>query len=194
MEFEERVEKSKVLEKLFIGYCKEKNITWAHTGIEKLKRDYPEIRNKLTKLATESALNMRFFPDMMAIGIVGKDAWEIDLKYGSFIEKQAYECYMRLSLSGMKIGIVNFKASELKLIFISINDLKFKPVSEFYCVRGILMPNDGKWIYPKNLLPDKLQEWKKGGAGAGTTHGIIDYYNTGHTILIKNTSDFQKEK
>jgi len=191
MGFEDRLTKAKIVEKRFIDWCKKNNISYAYTGIEQMKRDSPEIRNELMKFDTESALNMRFFPDM---NVLGKDAWLIDLKWGSFLEKEAYESYYRLSLSGFNVSIVNLKKDEDKLIFIPIDNLKFKDVSNWS------LPNDGKWIYPRNLPPDKYQEWKKSSEGAGTAHGLIDYDKTIYSLLkeekeiiIKESENSKKE-
>ena len=182
MEYHNRLTKAQIVEKLFINYCKEVGLIWAYTGMETLKRNRPKIRDKLIKINTESARNMRFFPDMM---VIGKDAGEVDLKYGPFIEKEAYECYIRHSLSGTNIGIVNLIQTfpTWKLIFFSVRKLKFLSLDASYSVRGILMPNDGKWVYPKRLPPDKYREWKEGGGGSGTPYGIIDYKEFIYSIL-----------
>jgi len=188
MGFSDRLTKAKKVEILFIDYCEKKDVKWGYTGIEKIKKDHPEIRDELMKLDTESALNMRFFPDMMTIG--KKDSFMIDLKWGFFIEKEAYESYTRLSLSGMNICIINLIQTfpTWKLLFIPIKDLKIwrLPIinGKSHCViRGISMPNDGTWIYPRDLSADLHQQWKDGGGGSGTPYGEIDHIHASYFIL-----------
>lgn len=180
MDFDKRLTKAKIVEKLFIQWCNIHDVSWAYTGIEKLKREHPEFREDLMKLNSESALTMRFFPDMM---VCKEEAWEVDLKWGNFIEKNAYESYCRLSLSGLSIAIVNLRMEKKELIFIDLEKLKFKDISNYS------LPNDGRWLYPRDLPEDEYIKWKKHTGGSGTPFGIIDYRKTEYITLwadIKN--------
>ena len=190
MGFKERIDKSEKTLNLFVGWCKENNISYAYSGYEKLKQSR-EFKNNMQKLDSVTAQRIRYFPDLI---ISSKKAWLTEIKNSNFIEKDAYETYMDLSSIGYNVAIVDIY--ENQLLFIDIVNLKIKntkrdPLKAL--VNKDLIPFKDEWFYPREWLnedspyynPESYKKWKEKSGGSDTPFGVIDFENSEKVILIK---------
>jgi len=198
MGFKERIDKSEKTLNLFVGWCKENNISYAYSGYEKLKQSR-EFKNNMQKLDSVTAQRIRYFPDLI---IASKKAWLIEIKNSEFIEKDAYETYMDLSSIGYNVAIVDIY--ENQLLFIDIVNLKIKntkrdPLKAL--VNKDLIPFKDEWFYPREWLnedspyynPESYKKWKEKSGGSDTPFGVIDFENSEKVILIKEIEKIDKD-
>jgi len=181
MGFEDRLKKSKITLKLFIEYCKQKNISYAFSGYEELKQS-KEFKEKIKSLDSITAKRIRYFPDLI---IANKEAWLIEIKNSKFIEKDAYLTYVDLLKIGYNVAIIDIY--ENQLLFISIDHLELNGISD-----NIGIPHNNIWAYPRRLPEKERIKWTKDHNGSTTDFGIIDFLESDYIILINNIEGFEK--
>lgn len=135
----------------------------------------PKVQQALTRMddPDPTAMFVRFLPDCFLVHGTREDAYFIDAKCGSSIEKEAYSAYMLLANSGLNVYVMIKYGGNIYCV--SVDELPFKDSQEH--VQQYPNPHpvdeDG-WIAPR-LRPD-ARAWAKSHPNAsGTRYKEIDF-------------------
>ena len=162
-----RISQSQLLENRIFQDLDSWGFIYAINGTE---HTHPEFVGKIKDSTDLTTLSIRFQPDGV-FTFENKSAY-IEAKNSVFIERLAYENYMRLHQSGYRVYTVFFNREKDSIGFCRINQLKFVDV--------LKTPNpkcwpivDG-WLSPRNdpQYKSKIAGW----GGSGTDYRKIEWW------------------
>ncbi len=170
----ERNKKANMAIQMFEAWCNENNVEHANVGYECL-HSTKEFMKRIKKLQDKTSKMVRYFPDKIC---ANTKTIYVEIKYGSSIEKDAYDTYMQLYELGYDIAIVFYTRSTYEeyfqdglLMFTKIENLKMKHLGETY--RDVPV-KDNCWVTPRLMDEKEYCEWKEKTGGSGTTYAYID--------------------
>ena len=161
--FVERSQTGKDFADVIFSQLKQWGFQVALNGTE---HTHPDFIKSLHCSEDTTSLSLRYAPDgVVAFGPKVKTAY-VEVKNSIFIEKNAYENYMRLYRNGCTVAIVVKDNRTSKIGFSLIENIVLKKAWDKD------WPYDGNWIYPRKH-PDynKIHNERK---GSGTPYGTID--------------------
>ena len=168
--FSKRTEKGIVLmNELKFKLLKDK-VNFYETGAENFKKSNKNIVNDIRKNNDLTSNFIRYFPDLT---IILNEAYLIEVKYSSGIEKSCYENLINLENNGYNIFIYRQDAC-----FCKPSDLDFKLMEQYDTTSKINIPvDDFIWRNPSKLSAKDYKIYIDAYKNQPTSGNIFAYFN-----------------